>query len=65
MAIVAAANPRYAREDNSILDLDVTLDTGEQISFTASPLDLAEHGRLLWEKAQNGEFGPIQPYEAP
>lgn len=35
------------------------------IPFTASPDDVEEHGRLIYEKAVAGEYGEVQPYVAP
>lgn len=32
------------------------------LSFTATPDDLEEHGRIIFQNAVNGDYGPIAPY---
>jgi hypothetical protein len=62
---VTIQNPRYSSPDQATLDVELVLPDGEVLPFTANPNDTEKHGREIWQRAQNGEFGTIQPYEAP
>ena len=57
------SNPRY----NSVGTIDLTMNHPIHglIPFTASPDDVEEYGRLIYEKAVAGEYGEVQPYVAP
>jgi hypothetical protein len=55
--------PKY-NKDGSI-NLEIEHKEFGLIQFTASPNDPEEHGRELYQRAVNGEFGKISPYESP
>ncbi|QTL95524.1 tail fiber assembly protein [Aeromonas jandaei] len=50
-----------AYSDRDVLDMEVEFDTdpGVFIPFAAMQDDSEQHGRDLYERAQRGEFGPI------
>ena len=58
-------NPIYSKFDNSIIDCEVNHSVFGWIPFTASPNDVEEHGRELFEKLKAGEFGVIADYVQP
>lgn len=58
-----ARNPK--KTDTGAIDLEIYHPVHGWIPFTASPDDVEPHGRELYERAQAGEFGQVQPYEAP
>jgi hypothetical protein len=55
-------NPRYteANHQGSIV-LD-GIYNGQILPFYASPIDAMEYGRNIYERAINGDFGPIGDY---
>lgn len=55
--------PKY--NSSGTIDLVVEHPTHGEIPFTASPTDSEAHGRELYARAMDGEFGPIAPYVAP
>ena len=64
MQIVSAHNPTYTESGN--IDLTVLFaEIGEPVPFTASMHDTEPHGRELYTRAMQGEFGPVAPYQAP
>ena len=56
-------SPRYNAVGTINLDLEHPIIGW--IPFTASPDDVEEHGRVLYEKAVSGEFGDIAEYVPP
>ena len=55
---------KYANEEHTAIDLSVKFShINEEISFTASINDSEAHGVDLYNRAVNGEFGPIAAYE--
>ena len=38
---------------------------GEEVPFTASPVDIVAHGREIFERCAAGEFGEVAEYVAP
>lgn len=53
----------WADKDNTIIDCKVTFPSLRmEIPFTAHINDPEEHGREIYERAINGEFGPIGEY---
>lgn len=63
MKTIELSNPRY-NADGSI-DADWNHPVHGQIAFTASPNDPEPHGRAIFEWLQNGEYGPVLPYNPP
>lgn len=67
--ILEVKNPRYSNSDNTYIDVDVKfaeiVENGEPvfIPFTAVENDVELHGRELFTRAINGDFGEIQPYQ--
>ena len=56
----------WANEEQTAINLIVYFEhLGEAVPFTATAEDREEHGRILFEKAVNGDFGPIAPYVSP
>ena len=60
MKILDAKNPQWVN-DKSAINLEVNFAhlPEEYVSFTASPEDPEKHGRELYERALDGEFGEI------
>lgn len=64
MKIISAQNPTYT--ENGDIDLTVLFaEIGEPVPFTASMHDTEPHGRELYTRAMQGEFGPVAPCLAP
>jgi hypothetical protein len=60
-----ALNPVYTKE-NAGINLKVKFkEFTEEMPFHATSNDPHDHGKELYERALNGEFGEIQPYVAP
>lgn len=55
--------PKY--NENGSIDLEYNHPQYGLIPFTASPNDVEELGRDLYQRALNGEFGEIAPYVPP
>jgi hypothetical protein len=57
----------WADKDSTMINCKVTFTSmiGMEIPFTASPKDPEAHGREIYERAINGEFGPIAEYVEP
>lgn len=45
------------------IDMDINHPTYGWMPFTASPDDVMDYGRELYERAKAGEFGEIRPYQ--
>lgn len=64
MIILSAHSPVYT--DSGNIDMTVHFSgMAAPILFTASAHDIEPHGRELYTRAMNGEFGPVAPYVAP
>ena len=61
MKINSAANPQWADEAQTVINLTVDFDGIGSVPFTASPHDTEAHGRELYARAFGGEFGSILP----
>jgi hypothetical protein len=61
MNIIAAANPKWADVEQTLIDLDVETTEFGVIPFTASANDTEAHGRALFAQAVAGDFGAITP----
>lgn len=63
MQIEYAKDPKWVDLECSKIDLTVKFkEFSIELPFTASPDDCEEHGKLLFEKAINEEFGKITEY---
>jgi len=61
LTVSSVLNQRWKDSSKSIIICDVTFsEYGDIIiPFGASPKDVEDHGRDLFERLVNGEFGPI------
>jgi hypothetical protein len=56
-------NPRYAEPiENSPILLDGEFN-GYTIPFIASPYDMMDYGRNIYQRAIDGDFGPIKDFD--
>jgi len=62
-----ARNPRWANPEHNAIDLEVDFTDlpEEYLPYTATPTDVVEHSRELYNRALAGEFGTIAEYEGP
>lgn len=63
--ILSAKKPRWANPECTAIALDVELELEghtDPAVFYAIPNDCEQHGRELFVRAMNGEFGPIAEY---
>jgi len=61
-----AKEPKFSSEDGGMINLIVKFDEfDEEVPFTANPNDVISHGRELYAKAMNGDFGEIEQYVPP
>lgn len=67
MEILEVQNPTYANLEHTAVNLEVRFAKFSDVflPFTAVPDDVEEHGRILYENAIAGEYGPIGEYEPP
>lgn len=65
--ILGALAPCFSNREGTAINLMVSFAHlgGEPILFTASQDDAAEHGRELYQRAKDGDFGEIAPYLGP
>lgn len=61
----ALSNPRYVREDNSMIDVTWNHPRLGEIPYTASDNFGEEEMQAIWDELQSGLHGPIAPYVAP
>ena len=66
--VLEAKDPVYINSEKTEINLQIRVgnntyhNSDEWIPFTASKNDIEEHGRILFEKAKNGEFGKVKSY---
>jgi hypothetical protein len=62
-----ARNPRWANPEHNAIDLEVDFTDlpEEYLPYTASPTDVVEHSRELYNRALAGEFGTVAEYDGP
>jgi hypothetical protein len=67
MNYIDVKNPKWFNAEQSLIECEVDfVDLVEEyVPFTASPNDIAEHGRNIYQRLVNGDFGSIAPYELP
>ena len=63
MKIISARNP--IRTAGGGIDILVVFDAIGEIPFHATQDDTEPHGRELYTRAMQGEFGPVAPYQPP
>ena len=63
--ITAARNPKWANDDNNMIDLEVNFAELPEswLAYTASPTDSVEHSCTLYTNAVNGDYGTVQAYQ--
>ena len=63
--ITEARNPKWANDDNNMIDLEVNFAELPEswLAYTASPTDSVEHSRTLYTNAVNGDYGTVQAYQ--
>lgn len=63
-SVIGAKNARRVKGDTENVSLDVLFEGHEgYVPFTASKNDNYDHGLDLFERAESGEFGPIEEIE--
>jgi hypothetical protein len=65
--ITSVKNPKWANAEHTLIDCEITVDIyeNEVLPFTASPNDTEQHGRIIYQKIVDGEYGEIGEYIAP
>jgi len=60
-------NPRWANAEHTLINCSVNFThlPEEYVSFTASENDVEEHGKSIYQKLINGEFGIIEEFIPP
>jgi len=58
--VTSVKNPRWSNSDKKTIDCDIKTNTlKNEVPFTASPLDPEPHGRDVFFRCMNNEFGSI------
>lgn len=66
MEIQYAKNPTWAAFDSTSINLTVKFSAFDfEVPFSASSQDSELHGRQIFARASEGEFGPVASYVAP
>lgn len=62
-----ARNPQWSNAGNTAILLECQFEhlPGEFVQFCAMPSDVEAHGREIFQRASDGEFGAIAPYVPP
>ena len=66
--LIDARNPRWANAEQNLITVDAKwqhLESEGYLEFGASPDDPEEHGRDLYQRCVDGEFGIVAPYVDP
>lgn len=58
-------NLKWANQEHTLIDCEVTFETIGTVPFTATPNDTEEHGRDIYTRAIAGEFGSIAEWTPP
>ena len=58
-------NLQYANAEGTLIDIEIEHPTYGWIPFTASPDDVEEYGRVIYQEAKEGKLGDIAPYVEP
>ena len=65
MQIKNVKNPQWTNAEHTMINVALETDVFGEIPFSASPDDVEEHGREIFEDAVAGKFGIIAEYVAP
>lgn len=66
MQLEYAKNPIWSNADQSTIDLTIKwVELDEELPFTASPNDVEDYGREIYNLASAGEFGEVAQYVPP
>lgn len=58
-------NPKYADSENKTINCWVKFDAFlNHLPFTASPNDIEEHGRVIYQELISGKYGEIEPFQS-
>lgn len=61
-----ANKPKWVDQAHTTIDLIVRFEEiNEDLPFHATPYDVEEHGRDVFERAKNGEFGVVAEWTPP
>lgn len=66
--LIDAQNPQWVDAEHTVINVEAKwehLESEGYLPFTASPNDVEAHGRDLYNRIINGEFGTIAEYVAP
>lgn len=65
--LTSLKNPRWVNAEHTLIDCEITTSQfGDEIlPFTANPNDSEAHGRIIFQKIVNGEYGDIAEYVKP
>lgn len=58
-------NLQYANQEGTLIDMEIEHPTYGWLPFTASPDDVEEYGRAIYQEAKEGKLGDIAPYVEP
>lgn len=60
-------NPKYVNQEQTMIDCEIEFKKfeGQYLPFTATSYDSAEHGRDIYQRLVNGEWGEIAAYVPP
>jgi hypothetical protein len=58
-------NLKWANQEHTLIDCEVTFETIGTVPFTADPNDTEEHGRDIFARAKAGEFGTVAEWTPP
>ena len=65
MKFTYAKNPKWANRAKTVIFLMVKFEKFEnELFFAANPMDSEAHGRDLFQRSLNGEFGKIEEFSA-
>ncbi|OJT50071.1 hypothetical protein [Pseudomonas moraviensis] len=66
MTYLNAHSPVWGNAEHTIVNLMATFEwLSEEVSFTATPYDVEEYGRELFQRAIDGDFGVIAEFVPP
>ena len=66
--LIDARNPQWGNAEHTLIDVEAKwehLESEGYLPFSANPEDVEAHGRDLYQRCINGEFGTIAEYVAP
>lgn len=67
--LIDAKNPKWVNAEHTLIDVEAKFEHYPEewgyLSFLANPNDVEAHGRDLYQRCVNGEFGTIAEYVAP